>query len=217
MESAAWLAVQDRKSHQSKFPSNGKAMNSWLVGLVKCACCGYALHFNHSTSKDGKSSYYRFIDYGKYTVNGCSTKSLKIRPKDVESAVFDAMRKRISQLEIAKHQLEQPDAETENLKTEIVHIGDEIQKLMEKLADSDSMLFEYIQKRITALHEQKSECEKRLRTISRKRKAIDTKPLEEPMNRWDSLSIQEKHELAVSMIDVVLVSDETGIEVKFSI
>ena len=68
-----WLRVQDRKSHQSKFPSNGKAMNSWLVGMVKCACCGYAMHFNHSPNQSGKI-YYRFIDYGKFTLNGCTTR-----------------------------------------------------------------------------------------------------------------------------------------------
>ena len=53
--------------------------------------------------------------------------------------------------------------------------------------------------------------------MSRKRKAIDTKPLEKPMKQWDTLTVQEKHDLAAAMIEVVLISDETGIEVKFSI
>ena len=48
-----WLRVQYRKSHQSKFPTNGKAMNSWLVGMVKCACCGNAMHFNHCANRKG--------------------------------------------------------------------------------------------------------------------------------------------------------------------
>ena len=54
-------------------------------------------------------------------------------------------------------------------------------------------------------------------TMCRKRKVIDTKPLEEPMKQWDKLTVQEKHDIAAAMIDVVLISDETGIEVKFSI
>ena len=70
---------------------------------------------------------------------------------------------------------------------------------------------------MSALHEQKSELEKKMQTMSRKRKAIDTKPLEEPMKQWDKLTVQEKHDIAAAMIDVVLISDETGIEVKFSI
>lgn len=211
-----WLRVQDRKSHQSKFPSNGKAMNSWLVGMVKCACCGYAMHFNHSPNQSGKI-YYRFIDYGKFTLNGCSTPPIKLKPKQVEDTVLNEMRKRIEQLNIEKHEASKPDAETESIKTEIIRIDSEIQKLMEKLADADSVLFDYIQKRVSALHEQKSELEKKIQTMSRKRKAIDTKPLEEPMKQWDKLTVQEKHDLAAAMIEVVLISDETGIEVKFSI
>lgn len=211
-----WLRVQDRKSHQSKFPSNGKAMNSWLVGMVKCACCGYAMHFNHSTNQSGKI-YYRFIDYGKFTLNGCTTPPIKLKPRQVEDAVLREMHKRIEQLNIEKHEASKPDAETESIKTEIIRIDSEIQKLMEKLADADSVLFDYIQKRISALHEQKSELEKKIQTMSRKRKAIDTKPLEEPMKQWDKLTVQEKHDLAAAMIEVVLISDETGIEVKFSI
>ena len=67
------------------------------------------------------------------------------------------------------------------------------------------------------LSEQKSELDKKMQTMCRKRKAIDTKPLEEPMKQWDKLTVREKYDVAAAMIDVVLISDETGIEVKFSI
>ena len=232
-----WLRVQDRKSHQSKFPTNGKAMNSWLVGMVKCACCGYAMHFNHCANRKGVV-YHRFIDYGKFTLNGCPTPPIQLKPKQVEDAVLKEMQKRIEQLKIAKREDSkpedsEPDTETESIKTEIIRIDSEIQKLMEKLADADSVLFDYIQKRVSALHEQKSELDKKMQTMCRKRKAIDTKPLEEPMKQWDKLTVQEKHDIAAAqwdkltvqekhdiaaaMIDVVLISDETGIEVKFSI
>ena len=211
-----WLRVQDRKSHQSKFPTNGKAMNSWLVGMVKCACCGYAMHFNHCANRKGVV-YHRFIDYGKFTLNGCPTPPIQLKPRQVEDAVLKEMQKRIEQLKIAKREDSKPDTETESIKTEIIRIDSEIQKLMEKLADADSVLFDYIQKRVSALHEQKSELDKKMQTMCRKRKAIDTKPLEEPMKQWDKLTVQEKHDVAAAMIDVVLISDETGIEVKFSI
>lgn len=216
VDSDVWLRVQDRKTHQSKFPNNGKAMNSWLVGMVKCACCGYAMHFNHSTNQSGKV-YYRFIDYGKSTLNSCPTPPIKLRPKQVEDTVLKEMRKRIKQLNIEKHEASKPDAEMERIQIEIIRIDSEIQKLMEKLADADTVLFDYIQNRVTALHEQKSELDKKMQTMIRKRKAIDTKPLEEPMKQWNTLTVQEKHELAVAMIEVVRISDETGIEVKFCI
>lgn len=216
MDGDVWLRVQDRKAHQNKFPNNGKAMNSWLVGMVKCACCGYAMHFNHCANRKGVV-YHRFIDYGKFTLNGCPTPPIKLKPRQVEDAVLKEMQKRIEQLKVAKREDSKPDTETESIKTEIIRIDSEIQKLMEKLADADSVLFDYIQKRVSALHKQKSELDKKMQTMCRKRKAIDTKPLEEPMKQWDKLTVQEKHDVAAALIDVVLISDETGIEVKFSI
>lgn len=212
-----WLAVQDKKSRNSKFPNNGKVMNSWLVGMVKCPHCGYAVHFNNSSSPTRKKVYSRLIDYGNYTVNGCKKSTLQTRPETVENAVFEAMRERIESLVIAKKTADKPDIETENIKAEIQRTEDEIHKLMDKLANADTVLFDYIQQRVKQFHERKSELEKELRTKARKHKEIDAEPLTEPMSRWEELTVQEKHEIAVTMIDTVLVSDETGIEIKFSI
>ena len=157
------------------------------------------------------------MDYGAYRKAGCVKKFLTTRPEEVDEAVLQAMRDRIEQLTIAKHNAEVPDADHESLRTEIIKIDEEIRKLMEKLADADTVLFDYIQNRINELHEQKSALERKLQTKARKRKAIDTKPLEKPMSVWDKLSIEEKHDLAMAMIDAVYVSDDNGIEVKFSI
>ena len=87
---------------------------------------------------------------------------------------------------------------------------------MDKLADADDVLFDYIQKRIKELHSKKSEFEDKLNTRER-RKTIDTSPLSEPLNRWDELTIHEKHEVAVTMIDVIYVSDDMGVDIQFSI
>jgi formiminotetrahydrofolate cyclodeaminase len=157
------------------------------------------------------------MDYGAYRKAGCVKKFLTTRPEEVEEAVLQAMRNRIEQLTIAKHNAEAPDSDHETLRTDIIKIDEEIRKLMEKLADADTVLFDYIQNRINELHEQKSALERKLQTKARKRKAINTKPLEEPMRVWDKLSVEDKHDVAMAMIDAVYVSDEYGVEVKFSI
>lgn len=212
-----WLKVQDKKSHNSKFQNNGVAINSWLVGMMKCGNCGYAMHINHSTGKRGQKYRY-FFDYGRYTSDGCSHNyASEIKPDQVEDIVFKEMCKRVDQLVIAKHESTKPDPDSESLRTEIIKLDEEINKLMSKLADADDVLFSYIQDRVSKLHEQKSAFERKLQTKTRKRKAIDTKPLEEPLKVWDKLTVQEKHNIAVMMIDVVYVSDENGVEVVFSI
>ncbi len=217
VDAKTWLAVQDKKSHNQKFPNNGKAMNSWLVGIMKCGNCGYAMHINHCTNKNGKK-YRHFYDYGKYTAKGCvHTGCVNIRSDDVEEIVLQLMREHIAKLVIDKKIADVPDSETESIKAEILRYDDEIRKLMDKLADADSVLFNYIQQRVSVLHEEKSKLETKLQIKSRKKKSVDTKPLEEPMSCWKDLTVQEKHDLAVTMIEVVYISDENGIEVKFSI
>mgnify|MGYP004646773955 CR=1 FL=1 len=212
-----WLKVQDKKSHNGKFHNNGTVLNSWLVGMMKCGNCGYAMHINHSTGRSGQVYRY-FYDFGRRTMKGCTHDyATEIKPDQVEDIVFREMCKRVEQLVIAKHESTQPDPDSEAVRTEIIKVEEEINKLMGRLADADDVLFNYIQDRVSKLHEQKSALERKLQTKARKRRAVDTAPLEEPLKVWDTLTVQEKHNIAVMMIDVVYVSDENGVEVVFSI
>ncbi len=217
VDASVWLAVQDKKSHTSKFHGKNKGVNSWLVGLVKCAHCGYALTVQHSENKSGTKRWRYYRDSGYYTTNSCVKRSLTIRPDDVEAVVLEAIRNRLKSLEIAKKESEKPNPEVEKITAEIVNIETEINALMEKLAFSDTKLFTYIQERISKLDAEKSELESKLQRITRRRKAIDTAPLTEPLARWDELTVQEKRNLAGKIIDVIHVSDETGIDITFSI
>ena len=217
IDSETWLAVQNKKSHNIKFHNNGKAKNSWLVGLVKCAYCGYALNINVNWNARHTIKFRYYIDSGAYCVKGCVKNRLKIKPNDVENAVYEAMKDRLEQLVIAKKENKKPDTKTENIKSEIAYIENEIRKLMDKLAEADEVLFDYINQRIKELHTKKTELNNKLSLKFRKHKQIDTKPLTGPMSHWEELSLEEKHQLAVTIIDVIYVSDEKGIDIRFSI
>lgn len=217
VDAETWLAVQDKKSHNQKIPNNGGAKNSWLVGLVKCSHCRYALSLMYGWNVSKTKQWRYYGDSGAYRANGCVKKRLAIRPDEVEQIVFDAMKKRLDALVISKSERHKPDAEAESIKAEIIRVDDEIRKLMDKLADADDVLFGYIQDRVKMLHEQKSKLEGKQRSMARKHKEIDTAPLTDPMTRWDTLTVDEKHDLAVTMLDVVYVSDENGVDIRFSI
>ncbi|MCR4647090.1 MAG: hypothetical protein K5695_17075 [Oscillospiraceae bacterium] len=45
-----------------------------------------------------------------------------------------------------------------------------------------------------------------MQTKSCKHKAFNTKPLTEPLAMWDTLTVQEKHDVAAKMIEVVYIS-----------
>ena len=212
-----WLAVQDKKSHNRRIPNNLGAKNSWLVGLAKCGHCHYALSIKYAWNVSGTKRWRYFNDTGAYKARPCLKKHLQVRPDKVEEIVFQAMKKRLESLTIAKGEQNRPDSEMEALKTEMIRLDDKIRKLMDRLADADDVLFGYIQERVKTLHSRKSILEERLTAKARKRKDIDAAPLVNPMSRWDTLTVHEKHALAATMIDVVYISDERGVEIQFSI
>jgi chromosome segregation ATPase len=172
--------------------------------------------FNRLNAAGTKKLMY-FFDSGRGSMNGCYAPRPKLKPDYVEEIVFSAMKKRLESLEIAKHEQEKPDKTVDKLQGEIIKLDEEIRKLLDKLADANTVLFDYIQGRVKTLHAKKSELEEKLRNKSRKHKTIDTSPLSDPMSRWETLTIEEKHTLAVTMIDVIYVSDEDGIDIRFAI
>ena len=75
---------------------------------------------------------------------------------------------------------------------------------MDRMANADGVVFGYIQQRIKELHSKKSELDRRMQAKARKFKAIDKKSPEEPLKNWDSLTVQEKHDVSAEMIDVMI-------------
>ena len=217
VDSETWLAVQDKKSHNHQIPKSRGELKSWLVGLTKCGHCGKALLIAYRYNVD-KSKIWRYYNCtGLKTIKGCSreTERLKVRPDDVEKAVYKAMKEHISEFEVAKNSSANKSSEAERIKAELLRIEADTKKLIDRLIDADDVLFGYIQEKISELHAKKNEYEKQLLLIERRVKKIDTKPLLEPLNRWDELTMEEKNALAKVMIDRIDVTDEEGIKIHF--
>lgn len=216
IDSVTWLAVQDKLDAHARVPKNRTAVASWLVGLVKCAHCGYAIVWRKHTNKQGK--HYVYLECSGYTnPEKCVKNTLKTRPAELEAAVFEAMQKHLKQLEIAKKKRTKPNTAIDKAKAEIVRIDEEISGLIDKLSKANDVLVEHINKRVTELTDRKNALNRELLTRERKSREVDTAPLLEPLKQWESLTTQERHDVAAAMIEVINVSDETGIDIKFSI
>ncbi|MBR1442090.1 MAG: recombinase family protein [Firmicutes bacterium] len=215
IDAETWLVVQDKKEHNKRIPRNGKSKNSWLTGLIKCPYCNYTMAMEVIPFKQRKYRYY--IDSGAYSAKGCLKKHPKTKPDTVEQKVFEAMKQRLSELIIIKQENEKPDTKSEAIKADIIAVDDEIRKLLDMLKDADKALFDYINQRVTQLHDKKSGLEKSLLARARKQKRIDVQPLEKPLANWDDLSMQDKCDVASTMIDVIYLSDENGIDIRFAI
>lgn len=151
-------------------------------------------------------------------MEGCVGRTYDVKLDEIEECAYMAMCERMKQIEIAHKQKEAPDMEAESIKGDILKLDTEIRSLMDRMAETDDVVFAYIQQRIKELHSRKSELERKLQTKSRKCKAINTKPLTEPLAVWDTLTVQEKHDVAAEMIEVVYISHHSeDIEFRFGI
>ena len=219
VDSKTWLAVQDKKSKNSKIPNNANAINSWLVGLTKCPYCGFGFYIYYSWNVSRTIKWRYYGDRGIHTSKGCEGKKkrLQLKPNEVEEIVFNAMKERIEQLEIAKTVREKPDTEAQEMQAEVIRIDNDIRDIMEKVPKVDDIMLSYLNKRVKELHTRKEELEEGLRARARKRKVIDTTPLIEPLNNWEIMDIEQKNVLAKTMIEVVYISDENGVDIKFNV
>ena len=147
----------------------------------------------------------------------CIKFTLLLNAKTSRKRIFEAMKKRLSTLEIAKKESSKPNPEIERLEEAIIRADTEIRNLLDKVALANDPLMLHINDRIEALDSEKAELEQKLNKLKRKHKAIDTEPLAEPLERWDELTVQEKRNIAGKIIDVIRVSDDTGIDITFSI
>uniref|UniRef100_UPI0026EB4557 zinc ribbon domain-containing protein n=1 Tax=Ruminococcus flavefaciens TaxID=1265 RepID=UPI0026EB4557 len=203
-------------SHHHIPVRKGKVLRSWLAGMIRCGYCGHAVKVDYTHNPKSGNSWIYFTCSGYNSVRGCDSSRIKLKVKDVEQSVYTAMKAHIEEFEVAKKNESKPSTEEDRLKAEILKIDSETAKLMEKLADADEVLFGYIQDRIKVLHSNKTEYEKSLMLMERKIKKVNTKPLIEPLNRWDELTVEEKNQLAMLMIDKIFLSNEKGVEIRFS-
>mgnify|MGYP000755995956 FL=1 len=206
VDADVWLRVQYKKDGNVTFSTKGTAVSSWLVGLVKCKECGYGVLVDRQFRKRRNKTYRYLVDNGYGTYKGCVGRSYPIRIDDLEDLVFEEMKKRLETIEIARRDKESVDPEAESIKAEIIEIDGEIRSLMDKMAKADDVVFAYIQQRIKELHAKKTDLDRRLHNKERKQREIESNPLSEPLSLWDTLTVQEKHDLAEQIIEVIYIS-----------
>ena len=177
-----------------------------MAGLVKCKECGYGVLVDRQFRKRRNKTYRYLVDNGYGTYKGCVGRSYPIRIDDLEDLVFEEMKKRLETIEIARRDKESVDPEAESIKAEIIEIDGEIRSLMDKMAKADDVVFAYIQQRIKELHAKKIDLDRRLHNKERKQREIESNPLSEPLSLWDTLTVQEKHDLAEQIIEVIYIS-----------
>ena len=207
IDSAVFLFCQQKLSKNKQIKNTFKGKYSWLTGLVKCKHCGYAFSIRFGNTKDGRIPY--FACSGKYLHRSCTAKQTH-RVRTVEEEVAARMIERAEQFSL--QQEKQESTVIKEYQKKILEIDSKIENLIMTLESVSNVSTGYINQRIETLHREKQ------LLINQCSEALDSYQPAEIIpfsaSDWETLSLEDKRELARNMINVVLLGED-GIDIKF--
>lgn len=204
-----WLKARLKCLNNKQVAKPFKAINSWLVGKVKCPICGYAMHVKKCKLKDRTRRY--FICSRRYQTNRCDGVGAICADK-LEEAVITEMKDRLKRFESLDETASQQDnVKITELTIRIEHASAEIEKLLDKISDADNVVMEYINKRIKELDIQIGEDQRKVEmlSISAEKNKCSRKELRNYMEHWEDLSFDDKRNALDKLIGVIKPTKES--------
>lgn len=141
-----WLRCQYKLDKNSQIRGTGRGKHTWLSGLLKCANCGYSVKVN----RDGKKYY--LTCSGRSNLGVCN-ESIRVDLRELESCIAAELEKLLAQCPDVTVQAAQGQEYTAALG----EIEKKINRLIDALAQSDTVSVSYINNAIKRLDEQRSE------------------------------------------------------------
>lgn len=182
-----------------------KAKATWLAGKIRCAQCGYALSAKTYHCKTKADNRY-FLCTQKYNTGSCHFGSLNA--DFVEDTVFEEMKKKLAEFQtISKQQQESFDLQTIKLKSQIEKIDQEISGLLDKVAQANDSVMNYINIRVTALDAEKKELYAEIVRLN-EGAGQSVEELCGYLDYWGELSISDRITVVDSLIESIYASQQ---------
>lgn len=214
IDSDIWLKVQYKLDSNTQIRNSGTGKHTYLTGLLKCGKCGYAVCV---TSGYRRSRY--LTCRGRSNLKVCDGIGRSIKVNEVESVVKTQLTERVKELRgiTTEDAPNKSKTEVNSLKIKLAKVNEQINNLIEGLANGNTKLLSYLNAKISELDDEKAEIEAAILQKSLEhRKTTDTDAILDKIERWDELDFEDQRDTAKAMIDKVFVkADEIGIQWKF--
>lgn len=200
VEADIWLRCRAKCLRSQRAAKPVEARRTWLAGKLKCGYCGRALTVKCGKRKRGADVRY-FLCSGKNTAgSGCAFRSL--HADAVEALVLDALRDKLAGLPVLRPwRPPAPDGAACRLQAQLDAADCEIAALMRQLAGAGEALAAYIDRRISALEEEKAALCRRI--SARAQPSVDAPPLTDYLRDWDRLPTAARAAAADCLIETI--------------
>jgi len=198
--SDVWLACRRKAQLNKQYQPGRKAVQTWLVGKVKCDRCGYAL-----MSVNG---YFRCRK--RTEDKGCEGAG-KIIAAEFEQLVYDEMVSKLRGFQtLTKRGKTTGNPRVTALKVELAHVEAEIEKLLDSLLGANDILISFANNKAAELDARKQSLSKQLADLV----ADEVSPeimlrIAELLEDWDDASLQNRREVVDSLICKVSATSES--------
>lgn len=216
--SDVWLRCRKKHKLAGETVRQNKVKNTWLVGKMKCAKCGYALVIRKCTKPSGKEFRYIICSESQEAEKRCDGVH-GLKAEIIEQIIFDEMKKKLTMFtSLSAPQENRTDPEIFELNTRIAQIEAEIETATAKAMEASGALIKYLSDKVTKLDEERSTCVSRLNELQAAAAAnqCDVAEITNFISKWDDLTLQDKILVVDALIDKIMLS-ETEMTIKWKI
>jgi site-specific DNA recombinase len=212
ISSDVWLRCRLKcmNNHQSAHIHKGK--NSWLIGKVKCAKCGYALIITKAKTQAGRY----FNCRSRYTSRRCSGPGT-IYASEFEGLILEEIKKKLSEFrDISAQKAKSTNPKIHEYKVKLTQIDTEINSLLAQVPKAGDTLISYINERIEVLDSERRQIQKDMAVLAIKAEGADLKKISADIDMWEKISFEDKKAIVDALIKVIIV-DEGNIKITWLI
>lgn len=206
-----WLKCREKCDNAKQIAPAQKAKNTWLAGLAKCGVCGYALVEKHFSDRPERY----LVCSHRANAGGCPGPGT-LHAAAYESAVENELKLRLAEFPVLSHNAPQiSDPEATLLTAEIISTDQEINSLVDKIANADGIMFKYISRRLEELDAKKCDLQKQFDRLQNKSNP-EFPDIKLHPEMWEQLSFDDKRRIAALFCEkVVIKSGEIDIYWQF--
>ena len=185
-----WLKCQVKLEQGKQICANTAAKHSWLTGLLKCGCCGYAVKI----VRDSQSGKHYLCCSGRSNMGICE-QSFQIDIRELEAAISQELCRMLT--ECPPEEIYPVENETAK---EVQRIEERIERLVTALSESSTVSATYINAQIEKLHKQR---EKLISDLEKHKGGAPKLHLD-----FEEATFEEKQLIAREFIEKILLKDE---------
>ena len=205
IDSKTFLKCQYKLDNNKQLCRSGSGKHTWLTGLTKCGYCGYSV----SVVMNGQGDKYMSCR-GKTNLKICDGFNKAIRLNTIEEIISVDIQNKLKELANGNYKIANKNKKIiDEIENNIKIIDNQINNLLEKIIEANSITMKYINNKIEELDNERNELKAKLGKLILEKNSDNTLKnfFENEINFYE-LDFDEKKKIAKLLISKIKIKDD---------